>query len=152
MRAMAGQSAREQGVEHVTFLAGSADAIPLPDGAVDVVMAVTAPLVVDEALRVVCRPGLLLQVDVAPNWYGGDLAPIIQHPTPELEAASRVLTERHGFSVIDFESVQDYGTQDDILRTYGFIFGPRAIAHLKQTGRTTIRWRFRIHHRQVAHA
>jgi ubiquinone/menaquinone biosynthesis C-methylase UbiE len=149
MRAVAEQSAREQGVKNVSFRAGAADAIPLPDGTVDIVMAITAPLVVDEAERVVRRPGLLLQVDVAPDWYGGDLAPIIQHPVPELAVASRDLTEDHGFSIIDFDSVQDYGTQDNILRTYGFIFGPRAIAYLKQTGRTTIRWRFRIHYRWV---
>jgi ubiquinone/menaquinone biosynthesis C-methylase UbiE len=149
MRAVGEQAAREQGVENVTFLAGAADAIPLPDGAVDVVLAITAPLAVDEALRVVRRSGLVARVDVAPDWYGGELAPIIQHPTPELAATSRDLTERHGFAVLDFDSVQEYGTQDDILRTYGFIFGPRAIAHLKQTGQTSIRWRFRIHYRQV---
>jgi ubiquinone/menaquinone biosynthesis C-methylase UbiE len=149
MRALAEQAACEQGVENVTFLAGSAAVIPLPDDTVDIVMAITAPLVVDEALRVVRRPGLLLQVDIAPDWYGGDLAPIVEHSVPELATASRDYSEHHGFSVTDFESVQDYGTQDNILRTYGFIFGHRAIAHLKQTGRTTIRWRFRIHYRWV---
>jgi SAM-dependent methyltransferase len=149
MRGVAEQSAREHGVENVSFLAGSADAIPLPGGAVDIVMAITAPLAVNEALRVVRRPGLLLQVGIAPNWYGGELDPIIQDPAPALEATSRDLTEHHGFSMIDFESVQYYGTQDNILRTYGFIFGRRAIAHLRQTGQTTIRWRFRIHYRWV---
>jgi ubiquinone/menaquinone biosynthesis C-methylase UbiE len=149
MRAVAEQSARDHGVENVSFLAGSADAIPLPDGAVDIVMAITAPLAVGEALRVSRRPGLLLQVGIAPHWYGGELDPIIQDQAPILEATTRDLTEHHGFSVMDFESVQDYGTQDNILRTYGFIFGRRAIAHLKQTGQTTIRWRFRIHYRWV---
>ena len=139
----------EQGIKNVTFLEGEASALPLPEGAVDMVLAITAPLDVDEALRVVRRPGVLIQVDVAPGWYGGELASIIQHPTPELEIASRLLTEQHGFAAEDFESLQDYGTQDHLLRTYGFIFGPRAIAHIKQTGQTTIRWRFRIHSRWV---
>jgi ubiquinone/menaquinone biosynthesis C-methylase UbiE len=149
MRAVAERAAREQGVENVTFLAATADAIPLPDGVVDVVMAITAPLVVDEALRVVRRPGLLLQVGIAPGWYGGELDAVIQDPAPGLEATSQELTQRHGFAVLDFDSVQEYGTQHNILRTYGFIFGPRAIAHLKQTGQTSIRWRFRIHYREV---
>jgi hypothetical protein len=121
------------------------EAIPLPDGAVDIVMAITAPRVVDEALHMVRRPGWPLQVDVAPEWYGGDLAPIIQHPVPDLENASRDLTEHRGCSAIDCVSVEEYGTQDNILRTYGFIFDHRVIAHLKQAGRTTVRWRFRIH-------
>ncbi len=149
MRAVAEQAARDQGVANVSFLAGSAEAIPLSDGAVDVVTAITAPLVVGEALRVVRRPGLLLQVGIAPHWYGGELDAIIQDPAPGLAAGTRDLTERHGFSVVDFDSVQDYGAQDNILRTYGFIFGHRAITHLKQTGQTTIRWRFRIHYRWV---
>lgn len=149
MRAVAERAAREQGVENVSFLAGSANTIPLPDGSVDVVMAITAPLAVGEALRVVRRPGLLLQVGIAPHWYGGELDPIIQDPAPGLEAATRDLTAHHGFVFEDFESVQDYGSQKNILRTYGFIFGHRAIAHLKQTGQTTIRWRFRIHYRQI---
>ena len=149
MRAIGERQACEQGIENVTFLAGNAGAIPLPDSAMDVVMAITAPLEVEEALRVLRRPGLLLQVDVAPGCYGGELAAIIAHPTPELEDTSRYLTEDEGFSAVDFTTVQEYGTQEAILRTYGFIFGPRAIAHLKQTGQTSTRWTLRIHYRFV---
>lgn len=149
MRDIGERQARDQGIENVTFLAGDATAIPLAEGAVDVVMAITAPLGVEEALRVLRRPGLLLQVDVAPGYYGGELAAIIDHPTPELEDTSQRLVKDEGFSAIDFTTVQEYGTQDAILRTYGFIFGPRAIAHLKQMGQTSIRWTFRIHYRYV---
>jgi len=149
MRDIGERQARDQGIENVTFLAGDATAIPLAEGAVDVVMAITAPLGVEEALRVLRRPGLLLQVDVAPGYYGGELAAIIDHPTPELEDTSQRLVKDEGFSAMDFTTVQEYGTQDAILRTYGFIFGPRAIAHLKQTGQTSIRWTFRIHYRYV---
>ncbi|MGO8947131.1 MAG: hypothetical protein ACLQUY_05605 [Ktedonobacterales bacterium] len=52
------------------------------------------------------RAGVLLQVDVAPNCYGGELASIIEHPTPELEAASNRLTAGYGFSVADFEAMR----------------------------------------------
>ena len=149
MRALGERLARESGRRNVSFLAGSAGAIPLAGSSVDIVMAITAPLEVEEALRVVRRPGLLLQVDVAPGHYGGELAPIIGHPTPELEVASRHLTEQCAFCALDFESVQDYGSTENILRTYGFIFGPQAIAHLRETGQTTIRWTFRIHYRRA---
>jgi SAM-dependent methyltransferase len=149
MRAIGERQAREQKMENVTFLAGGAGAIPLPDGAVDVVMAITASLEDEEALHVLRRPGLLVQVDVAPGRYGGELAAIIDHATPELEEASRRLTEDEGFWAMDFATVQEYGTQDAILRAYGFIFGPRASAHLKRTGQTSIRWTFRMHNRCV---
>ncbi len=69
--------------------------------------------------------------------------------TPELDATSAQLIQQHGFAFLDFDTTQDYGTTENILRTYGFIFGPRAIAHLKATGQTTIRWRFRIHFRHT---
>lgn len=150
MRAIGERRASERGARNVTFLEGDAGAIPLAPGAVDVVMAITAPLDVTEALRVVRTPGLLVQVGITPGHYGGELVEVIADPAPGLDAESRSFTERHGFSAVDFESVQDYGTQEAILRTYGFIFGPRAIAHLKRTGQTTIRWTFRIHYRYVA--
>jgi len=67
MREMAEHAAAEQGVENTTFLAGSAEALPLAEHTVDVVMAITAPLVVEEALRVVRSPGLILHLDVAPG-------------------------------------------------------------------------------------
>ena len=149
MRAVAEQAAAEQGVETVTFLEGDASAVPLPDDTVDIVMAITAPLGVEEALRVVRSPGLLIHVDVAPGWYGGELSHVIQHPTPELDAKSDRLMQQFGCSFDDAESIQEYGSLENILRTYGFIFGPRAIAYLKQTGQTSIRWRFRIHYRRT---
>jgi SAM-dependent methyltransferase len=148
MRAIGAQQAPEQGIENVTFLAGEATATLLP-AAVDVVMAITAPLEVEEALRVVRRPGLLLQLDVAPGCSGGELAAIIAHPTPELEAAFRRRTGDEGFAALDFTSLQEYGTQEASLRTYGLIFCPHAIAHLRQTGQTSIRWTFRLHYRLV---
>jgi ubiquinone/menaquinone biosynthesis C-methylase UbiE len=149
MRSVATRMAAEQGVQNVTFLEGHAGALPLDAGAVDVVVAITAPLDVAEALRVVRSPGLVLHVDVTPGWYGGELSAIIQQPTPELDAISARLTGHYGFAFEDVESVQEYGTSENILRTYGFIFGPRAIAHLQESGETAIRWRFRIHYRRT---
>jgi hypothetical protein len=49
----------------------------------------------------------------------------------------------------DFESVQDYSTVKNIVDTYGFIFGHRAIERLKATGRTSIKWTFRMHYLEL---
>lgn len=147
MRAIGMATIREHGPRNVEFVAGTADALPVADASVDVVTAVTAPFDLDEALRVLRAPGLLISVEIAPGWYGGELSAIINHPTPELADADQRLTRELGFAYRDVENVQDYGTTDNILRTYGFIFGPNAIAHLKQTRQTTIRWRWRFYSR-----
>lgn len=148
MLAIAREAARSRAIANVDFERGTKERIPLPDGSMDVVTSLTAGLDVAEALRVVRRGGLILRLDIPPGWYGGDLNAILEHPTPELERETRRLTEDLGFSYFDFDSIQDYGSVENIVRTYGFIHGRRAIDFLRQTGRTWIRWRFRVHFRR----
>lgn len=99
-----------------------------------------------ELLRVLRPGGVIVVFDVAPNWYGGELDSVIGEQT-ELEDFSRHLVDDLGFSYEDFENIQEYGTTENILRTYGFIHGRKAIEHLKRTGQTSIRWSWRIHYR-----
>jgi ubiquinone/menaquinone biosynthesis C-methylase UbiE len=146
MLALAVEALAARQVSNVTFVNGSADMIPLANDSVDVVTAITAPLDPTEALRVLKLNGLILRLDIAPDWYGGDLNRIIDHPTPDITEKSRELIEDWGFSFLDYDCVQDYGSTAEIVRTYGFIFGRNAIRHLKHTGQTSIRWRFRIHY------
>ena len=148
MRALAERALAEHRPGNAGVVAGSAEAIPLPDESADVVTAVTVPIDVDEALRVLRPGGLILRLDIAPGWYGGELRTVVDHPTPDVAEASRFLIEERGFSYVDFDSVQEYGSTDAIVRTYGFIFGRRAIDHLRRTGKTSIRWRFRLHYRR----
>jgi ubiquinone/menaquinone biosynthesis C-methylase UbiE len=147
MRALAEQALAEQPLDNVEFVAGSAEAIPLPDESVDMATAITASTDIDEALRVLKPGGLILRLDIATDWYGGELNQIINDPTPELTEGNRRLVEELGFSSKEFDSIQEYGSTDNIVRTFGFIFGRNAIEHLKATGKTSIRWRFRIHYR-----
>lgn len=152
MRSVAEQALAERDLGTVAFLAGSAAAIPLPDASVDMVTAITAAMEISEALRVLKPGGLILQLDIASGWYGGELNQIINHPTPELTARNLRLVEELGFSRLDFDSVQEYSSTENIVRTYGFIFGRNAIDHLKRTGQTSIRWRFSIHYRNKERA
>lgn len=147
MSAIAEQRLATEAVTNVTLVRASKERIPLPDASVDAVVSMTAGLDVAEALRVVRPGGVLASVDVAPGHYGGDLDGVIGERTPELELGSRRLTEEFGFSVIDFDSVQEYGSTDNIVRTYGFIFGRRAIEHLVRTATTSVIWRWRLHYR-----
>jgi ubiquinone/menaquinone biosynthesis C-methylase UbiE len=147
MLTLAREAAQRSGASNVEFVQGTKEHIPLPAASVDMLTSFTAGLDVAEAMRVVRPGGLVVSVDIPPRWYAGDLNSVVRHPTPELGRWTRQLQLEEGFSFVDFESVQEYGSVDDIVRTYGFIHGRRAIAHLRETGRTFIRWRFRIHYR-----
>jgi ubiquinone/menaquinone biosynthesis C-methylase UbiE len=147
MRTVAEEALSERHLTNVTFTAGSADTIPLADESVDLVTAVTAPIDVAEVLRVLKPGGLVVCLDIAPDWYGGELNEVINEPTPDITERNRELLEKWDFSYLDFDTVQEYGSTTNIVGTYGFIFGQKAIDHLERTGQTAIRWRFRIHHR-----
>jgi hypothetical protein len=43
--------------------------------------------------------------------------------------------------------VQDYGTPERAIETYGFIFGSRAIERLRERTQSRISWRWRVRHR-----
>jgi ubiquinone/menaquinone biosynthesis C-methylase UbiE len=126
------------------FVAGSAASLPLRDRCCDVVLGITSPLDLGESLRVLRPSGLVVRLEIPPGWYGGDLNAVIAHPTPGLDENERDLIAA-GFHSFDIDSVQEYGTTERILRTYGFIFGRRAIEHLRNTRRTSIQWKFRVY-------
>jgi ubiquinone/menaquinone biosynthesis C-methylase UbiE len=150
MRTLAQERIKELGVSNVTILEGSGESLPLPDDSADVFTSVTAGLQsFSEASRVLRRPGFIVLIDIAPGYYGGDLHSVLNHPTPELEIHSNRLINDLDFSYEDKETLQEYGTTENIIETYGFIFGRNAINYLRETGKTSIRWTFRLHFREL---
>jgi ubiquinone/menaquinone biosynthesis C-methylase UbiE len=157
MRQLAEASAVDSGYENVRFTKGDARSIPLPDSSADVVAAWTLAIYpaagyrafIQEAQRVVKTGGLIVSVQVAPGWYGGELNDVIGHETPELDEMDRIFVDEFGFEYEDIEFVQDFGSVDKAIRTYGFIFGRRAIEFMKEHGMTSIRRRDRVHFKRV---
>jgi SAM-dependent methyltransferase len=156
MLRLAESKAAERRITNVEFLAGSASEIPLADASVDVVTAFTAalwpprtavPAFVAESSRILRRGGPIVVVNTPPGWYGGELHSVIGLETDDA-GLDRILIEECGFSWFDFDSHQDYGSTERLARTFGFIFGRRAIDHVRRTGQTTIRWRFRVYERR----
>lgn len=146
MRRLADERVARLGIKNVRFMEGSGQAIPLPEGSADVFTSITAGIQsIEEAKRVLRRPGLIVSLDIAPDTYGGDLSDELNHFDPELRTFSDFLVKMNGFSYEDFESIQEYGTVANIVETYGFIFGHKAIEQLKSTQRTSIKWTLRMH-------
>ena len=160
MRDLAENKALELGVSNVQFIKGLAEAIPLDDSNVDMVTAFFATLYpaeqmatqfIVEASRVVKPGGLVIAVDVAPGWYGGELADIIKDKDADIEAwaKQRAFVNDAGFSYTDIEQIQEYGSLEKIISTYGFIFGRNAIDYLRTHHKTSIKWHFRMFYKII---
>ncbi len=158
MRSIATAEQNARGIANVRFEKGTAENLPLERGSVDVVAAVTSanPDVAGfaaECERVVRSGGLVLRVDIAPGWYGGELAPIIfddPGDEPSSEPTREAILASLGYDIVDFFMDQDYGTVEKAVSTYGFIFGRRAIDYIRAHDLTKIRWKARIRYKRIA--
>ncbi len=155
------QVLREKGYTNIIPFHGLATDLPLNDDVVDIALAVTVapwdqdPIIrmglrqrmVEETLRVLKPGGFFIVVTVPEGAYGGELAPIIFDDINMLPNNSDwdvQLIEDFGFEFKEVESVSDYGSVENAVATYGFIFGPNAIRHLLARQQHTITWRYRM--------
>ena len=151
MLQLARDKAHGETAERVTFLSGDALALPLGDGSVDLVTGITLALYPPEQYRDFIREGLrvakgsVVYLGISPGWYGGDLHEVIEDVEKVDDEVDRIFIEEFHFAHQDIFSDQEYGTIEHIVSTYGFIFGRKAIAHLKREQKTTIRWKFRVY-------
>lgn len=156
MRSIAVRSAAEMGLTNVRFVEGWAEKNPLPDASVDMVTGITLASThceenivgfIRESERIT-RPGsVILAVDLASRWHGGELAEIILGmPRSAMSDAVRDLVyPKYGFSAFDYFADQDYGSVENAVRTYGFIFGRKAIDYIRANHKTVIRWKICVH-------
>ncbi len=151
----------ERGYTNIIPFHGVANDLPMNDEVVDLALAVTVapwdpdPLMrlglrkrmVEETLRVLKPGGVFIVVTVPEGAYGGELAPIIfDDPAllPNNSDWDAQLVEDFGFQFKEIESVSDYGSVENAVATYGFIFGRSAIRHLLAHHQQTITWRYRL--------
>jgi ubiquinone/menaquinone biosynthesis C-methylase UbiE len=152
MRSLATRLAAEQGFGNLAFVPGDAEHLPFTAASIDAVVAITlaggdVAKVAAECERVAASGGVVLRADVAPGWYGGELNPIItgqpRDENPKPGSRDAVLSGL-GYEYLDVFMDQDYGTVDNVVRTYGFIHGKRVIDYVVEHRTTTIRWKMRV--------
>jgi ubiquinone/menaquinone biosynthesis C-methylase UbiE len=162
MRQVAVELAGQQQIYNVRFMGGTVQHIPLQDDSVDIVGAHTVGGLHDEeniarftheAERVVRKGGIVFSADIASGWYGGDLESVIYRDRPGkpdtgLDARDQFFPQ-YGYECLDYLALQDYGTVDHIVQTYGFIFGRNAIDHIREHGKTIITWKINVHYKHV---
>jgi len=157
MREIAERERTHRELDNVEFMEGDAKNIPLPDDSVDIVTGITLAIYpvdgfrdfVREATRITVDHGLIVMINITPGWYGGELANIIVNEIETDTELDNLLVNELGFLYEDIDTNQEYGSLDKIIRTYGFIFGKNAIDYLQENNKTSIKWRFRIHHKKV---
>lgn len=103
-----------------------------------------------EALRVLKTGGTCIFLEVTPGWHGGSLAPVIlgKDHLEHLAAAELELDQlctKHGFEKVDFISVQNYASPEEMASICGFIFGRQVIRHILETRTTQVKWKFRLY-------
>ena len=156
MLRQARQKASGEEAARISYLSGDALAIPLADHSVDIITGFTLALFPAEQYREFIREGLrvakdqVIYVGIPPGWYGGDLDPVIENPfkgTFDVEV-DRIFIEENQFAYQDVFSTQEYGSIENIVSIYGFIFGKNAIEYLKRERKTTIRWKYRVYWRK----
>jgi ubiquinone/menaquinone biosynthesis C-methylase UbiE len=154
MLRQARKKVRGERLKRVIFLSGDALALPLADDSVDLVTGITLALYpleqyrdfIREGLRV--AKGLLVYLGIPPGWYGGDLYEVIDDVEKVDDEVDRIFIEEFQFAYQDIFSDQEYGTVENIVSTYGFIFGKKAIEYLRREKKTAIRWKFRVYWRE----
>jgi ubiquinone/menaquinone biosynthesis C-methylase UbiE len=156
MLRQARQKAHGEERARLIYLSGDARAIPLADNSVDIVTGFTLALFPAEQYREFIRESLrvakdkVVYVGIPPGWYGGDLDSVIENPYKgkfDIEV-DRIFIEEYRFAYQDVFSNQEYGTVENIVSIYGFIFGKKVIEHLKREQKTAIRWKYRVYWRK----
>jgi ubiquinone/menaquinone biosynthesis C-methylase UbiE len=148
------QKERGEQAARVIFLIGDALALPLADDSVDLVTGFTLALYPPAQYRDFIREGLrvakgpVVYVGIPPGWYGGDLYGVIEDVEKVDDEVDRIFIEEFQFSYQDIFSDQEYGTIEQIVSLYGFIFGKKAVEYLKREKKTAIRWKFRVYWRE----
>ena len=103
------------------------------------------PKFIKESRRVTKSSGTIISVDIAPDWYGGELAHIIDDQSEGGSKRNQLFIEA-GFTFFDLIQTSYHGSLEKIIRTYGFIFGEKVITHIKQNNVTSIKWKFRAYY------
>ena len=81
-------------------------------------------------------------INITPGWYGGELANVIVNEIETDTGLNDLLVNELGFLYEDFDTNQEYGSIDKIIRTYGLIFGVKAIDYLRKNQKRPEIWNF----------
>lgn len=105
---------------------------------------------VDGCLRVVKLGGYVAFVLTTPGWLKDhEVGGMNSFPDLNIKGPNEELLEPHHFTYRDVRIVIDYGTVEEALATWGFIYGEKAIDYIIDHQVSKFSWSMRIFHRKV---
>lgn len=157
MRMFANDRIRALGLANVEIRDGIAeDLSALADDAFDIAISIhgapfpwdTQDRFVHECERVVRAAGHIIVVGTTPDWrpLHAPLEPFGDH---EARQAMDHRLVQLGFAAHDFVVDMDYGTEQEALDTFGFIYGPAAIDYILGHHAAVQQWGLRVYIRSV---
>lgn len=168
MRDLAVKKARSSSVQNVAFLAGVAHELPFGDDTADFVVSVfgfpfgywgegrreLSARFITESRRIVRPGGYIISINgpplfPLPAWSARAESPHLEwQPKPD-DAAMMVekpAEEQVGFDGCEEIVVEaDYGSVQEAVETYGFIYGRKAIDWLTASNLSSVSWKLRIY-------
>jgi SAM-dependent methyltransferase len=101
-------------------------------------------------LRVVKSGGYIALVTGAHGWKWDHLVGgMDSFPDKNIKGQTEALLEPLGFAYRDIRVINDYGTMEETLATYGFIYGQKAIDYILENNVSRVSWVLRIFHRDT---
>jgi ubiquinone/menaquinone biosynthesis C-methylase UbiE len=159
MRDFATARAGARGVTNVEFRDGIAEDLSMfGDDSFDVAVSMygapfpwdTNDSFVRGCERVVRGGGHIIVVVTTPGWRAAYArSPAVPFGNPEAEQAVDHRLKELGFSIQDFAVDLDYGTEQEALETFGFIYGPAAIDHILDNKTSHQEWAVRAYIKRV---
>lgn len=159
MRDFATARARARGVTNVEFRDGIAEDLSMfGEDSFDVAVSMygapfpwdTNDSFVRGCERVVRSGGHIVVVGTPPNWRPAYArSPSVPFGNPEAQQAVDHRLGQLGFSVHDSVVDLDYGTEQEALETFGFIYGPAAIDHILDNKTSHQEWALRTYIKRV---
>ena len=155
MRDFAIARARARGVANVEFRDGIAEDLSMfGEDSFDVAVSMYGapfPWDTDDSCvrgceRVVRSGGHIVVVGTPPDWRPAyALSRSVPFGNPEAQKTIDRRLEQLGFSVRDFVVDLDYGTEQEALETFGFVYGPAAIDHILDNKTSHQEWALRAY-------
>jgi SAM-dependent methyltransferase len=169
MRDFAVKKGRALGVRNVAFLAGVGHELPFGQNVADFVVSVFAfpfgyweegrrdlsARFITESRRVVRSGGYIISISGAPPysvpppgesvhlmWWQPELGEA--SPIPPLHMTEKPAEEQTGFTYEEIVVDANYGSVQEAVETYGFIYGQKAIDWLDSNKLSSVRWKLRI--------
>jgi ubiquinone/menaquinone biosynthesis C-methylase UbiE len=166
MRNYAVAKQKRLGVKNIQFLNGiGEDLSQFQDNEFDCAVSIaTLPILFEEVeirknncvslvegcLRIVKTGGHIAFVTGAHGWKWDYLVGgMDSFPDKNIKGPNEALLEPLGFTFRDIRVINDYGTMEEALATYGFIYGEKAIDYILENQVSKVSWVLRIFHRRL---